>query len=160
MLKEGADAAKELGKDAKDLAEDIVEKAGEALDKVMGDGEPSYLERAADIYKMMGEGKMLDAFDKYYHDDVVMQEATGEVREGKATNREFEEQWLASIEEFHGGGARSITSNEEEKVTMVEAWADITFKDGNRRTMEEVAVQHWNDDGLIVRERFYYNTPL
>ena len=159
MLKEGADAAKELGKDAKDLAEDLVEKAGEALDKVMGDDEPSCFDRATDIYKMMGEGKMLEAFDKYYHDDVVMVEATGEVREGKANNRQFEEQWLDSIAEYHGGGARSITSNEAERVTMVEAWADITFKDGNRMKLEEVAVQHWNEDGLIVRERFYYNAP-
>ena len=156
ILKEGAETAKELGKEAKDFAEDIVDKAGDAIEKVMG---PSYLERAADIYKMMGEGKMLEAFDKYYADDVVMQEATGEVREGKATNREFEEQWLASIAEFHGGGPRAITSNEKEKVTMVEAWVDVTFKDGNRMLMEEVAVQHWNDDGLIVRERFYYNIP-
>ncbi len=159
ILKEGADTAKELGKDAKELAEDLVEKAGEAFDKVMGDDEPSCLDRATDIYKMMGEGKMLEAFDKYYHDDVVMQEATGDVREGKATNRQFEEQWLASIAEYHGGGARAITSNEEARVTMVEAWADITFKDGNRMMLEEVAVQHWNEDGLIVRERFYYNAP-
>ena len=159
IIKEGAEAAKELGKDAKEFAEDIVDKAGDAIDKVMGDSEPTCLERATDIYKMMGEGKMLDAFDKYYHDDVVMQEATGEVREGKATNRAFEEQWMATIQEYHGGGARFITANEEENVTMVEAWADITFKDGNRMTLEEVAVQHWNDEGLIVRERFYYNVP-
>ncbi len=156
MIKEGTEAAKELGKDAKELAEDIVEKAGDAIEKVIG---PSCYDRAADIYKMMGEGKMLEAFDQYYADDVVMIEATGEVREGKATSREFEENWLASIEEYHGGGARAITANEKEKVTMVEAWADITFKDGNRMTLEEVAVQHWNDEGLIVRERFYYNAP-
>ena len=156
MLKEGAEAAKELGKDAKELAEDIVEKAGDAIEKVVG---PSYYDRAADIYEMMGEGKMLEAFDKYYADDVVMIEATGEVREGKATSREFEEQWLASIAEFHGGGATAITSNEKEQVSMAEAWVDITFKDGKRMKMEEVAVQHWNDDGLIVRERFYYNAP-
>ena len=71
MLKEGTEAAKELGKDAKELAEDIVEKAGDAIEKVIGDDEPTYLERAADIYKMMGEGQMLDAFDKYYHDEIV-----------------------------------------------------------------------------------------
>ncbi len=159
MLKEGAEAAREFGKDVKELAEDIVEKAGGAIEKVMGDDEPTYYERAADIYTMMSQGQMLGAFDKYYHDDVVVQEATGEVREGKAVNRTFEEQWLASIQEFHGGGAKAITSNEEEKVTMVEAWVDVTFKDGNRVKMEEVAVQHWDDDGLIVRERFYYNAP-
>ena len=158
MLKEGAEAAREFGKDAKELAEDIVEKAGGAIEKVMSDDEPTYYERAADIYSMMSQGQMLGAFDKYYHDDVVVQEATGEVREGKAVNRTFEEKWLASIQEFHGGGATVITSNEKEKVTMVEAWVDVTFKDGKRMKMEEVAVQQWDGD-QIIHERFYYNAP-
>ena len=158
LLKEGAEAAREFGKDAKELAEDIVEKAGGAIEKVMSDDEPTYYERAVDIYTMMSQGQMLGAFDKYYHDDVVVQEATGEVREGKAVNRTFEEQWLASIQEFHGGGATVITANEKEKVTMVEAWVDVTFKDGNRMKMEEVAVQKWVGD-QIIHERFYYNAP-
>ena len=151
MLKEGAEAAKEI-------AEDIVEKAEDVMEKVLGDDEPTCMERAQDIYKMMGEGNMLEAFDKYYHDDVVMIEATGDVREGKATSREFEENWLASIEEFHGGGVHAITSNEEAGISMVEAWTEVTFKDGNRMKLEEVAVQHWKD-GKIIRERFYYNAP-
>jgi hypothetical protein len=30
------------------------------------------------------------------------------------------------------------------------------MKDGKRSTMEEVAVQKW-EDGQIIHERFYYN---
>jgi ketosteroid isomerase-like protein len=116
----------------------------------------TYLERAQTIYKMIGEGKMLEAFEQFYHEDVVMIEATGEKREGKDTNREFEKNWAAGIQEMHGGGAKAITSNEEAGVTMVEAWSDMTFKDGNRMKMEEVAVQKWEDD-KIIHERFYYN---
>lgn len=37
---------------------------------------------------MTGAGQMLEAFDKYYHENVVMIEATGDVRKSKATNRE------------------------------------------------------------------------
>ena len=101
MLKEGAEAAKEI-------AEDIVEKAEDVIGKVLGDDEPTCMELATAMYQMMGEGKMLEAFDKYYHDDVVMIEATGDVREGKETNRKFEEQWLASVKELHGGGVQEI----------------------------------------------------
>ena len=32
---------------------------------------------------------------------------------------------------------------------------DVTFKDGNRVQMEQVAVQKWAGD-QIVHERFYY----
>jgi ketosteroid isomerase-like protein len=39
---------------------------------------------------------------------------------------------------------------------MVESWMDVTMKDGKRSTMEEVAVQKW-EDGQIIHERFYYN---
>ncbi len=108
------------------------------------------------MYQMIGEGNMLEAFETYYHDDVVMVEATGDKREGKDANREFEKNWLAGIKEMHGGGVNAITSNEDAGVTMVEAWTDMTFKDGNRMKMEEVAVQKWDGD-KIIHERFYYN---
>ena len=116
----------------------------------------SYYEKAKDIYDMSAQGKMLDAFEKYYHKDVVMVEATGEERKGKDVNRKFEIEFLGMIKEMHGGGVRSITSNEKEATTMVESWMDITMKDGKRSMMEEVAVQKWKGD-QIIHERFYYN---
>jgi len=116
----------------------------------------NYYQKAKDMYDMLGQGKMLEAFEKYYHKDVIMVEATGEARNGKDTNREFEKKFLDSIKEMHGSGVNSITSNETEGVTMVESWMDITFKDGPRVKMEEVAVQRWKGD-LIIHERFYYN---
>jgi len=116
----------------------------------------SYLENANDLYKMIGEGHAMDAFEKYYHDDVVMIEANGEIRSGKETNRKFEQEFFSSIKEYHGGGVNSLTSNEQEGVTMVESWMEATFNDGNKVKMEEVAVQKWQDN-QIIQERFYYN---
>lgn len=118
----------------------------------------SYLQKAKDLYAMIGQGQLLDAFEKYYAEDVVMVEANGDKREGKAANREFEQQWLSGIQEMHGGGTTAITSDEENGVTMVETWIDCTFKDGNRMKMEEVCVQRWRGD-QIYHERFYYNMP-
>lgn len=164
ILKESAEAAKglaeEIADEAKDLAEkaeDLAEKAGDAFKTALSD-EPSHLERARFMYKLIGEGKMTEAFDKFYHEDVVMQEATGEVRKGKAASRTFMEQFQSTIQEVHGTGVHAVTSNEKAKVTMVESWMEVTFKDGNRVKMEEVAVQRW-DDGKIIHERFYYNAP-
>ena len=116
----------------------------------------SYYEKAKDMYDMSSQGKMLEAFEKYYHKDVVMVEATGETRKGKDANRKFETEFMGMIKEFHGTGVRAITSNEKEGTTMVESWMDATYKDGNRSMMEEVAVQKWKDD-QIIHERFYYN---
>lgn len=118
----------------------------------------SNLKNASDLYAMIGQGQVLEAFEKYYHEDIVMIEATGEVRKGKDTNREHEKQWLSSVKEMHGGGVTGITSNEDEGITMVENWMEASYQDGNRVKMEQVSVQKWQDD-QIIRERFYYNMP-
>ena len=118
----------------------------------------TYLEKITACHKMVGEGKMLEAFEKFYHDDVVMVEATGEVRKGKDVNREFEKEWLSGVKEMHDGGILSINANEDAATTSVESWIDVSFQDGNRMKMEEVAIQKWKD-GKIIHERFYYNAP-
>jgi ketosteroid isomerase-like protein len=116
----------------------------------------SYYEKAKDIYDMSAQGKLLDAFEKYYHNDVVMVEATGESRKGKEANRKFQQEFMNMIKNIHGTGVRAITSDEKQATTMVESWMDVTMKDGKRNMMEEVAVQKWKGD-QIIHERFYYN---
>ncbi len=110
------------------------------------------------MYDMIAHGQLMDAFEKYYHTNVTMVEATGEERKGKEANRKFQNEFLGNIKEVNGSGVTSITENDRDDVTMVESWMDITFKDGKRSKMEEVAVQKWKDDKIIY-ERFYYNTP-
>ena len=118
----------------------------------------TYLERAQDIYRKIGEGDLHGAIDQYYADDMTVTEATGEQFEGKETAKRRATEWQQGIQEFHGGGVHSITSNEDEGVTVVESWVDITPKGGDRMKFEEVAVQKWEGD-RIVRERFYYFIP-
>jgi hypothetical protein len=118
----------------------------------------TYLKKIAECHRLVSEGKILEAFEKYYHNDIVMIEATGEVRKGKNTNREFQKQFLSGVKEIHDGGVLSLNSNEEAATTSVETWIEMTFHDGNRVKMEEVAIQKWQD-GKIIHERFYYNMP-
>jgi ketosteroid isomerase-like protein len=114
----------------------------------------TYHEKAADIYNKLGQGKLLDAFDQYYDEKVVMIEADGRKREGKEANRKYEENFLGMIKEFHGMGIDAITADEKNGVTFVESWMDITFQDGNRANLKQVAVQRWKGDH-IIEERFY-----
>lgn len=115
----------------------------------------SYKAKAQDIYDQLGQGKLLNAFDQYYAEDVVMTEPRG-TRKGKAECRKYEEQFLDSIQEFHNLEVTNIGANEEDATSFVESMMDVTFKDGNRAQMEQVAVQQWKGDH-IVHERFYYN---
>ncbi len=115
----------------------------------------NYKEKATDIYNQLGQGKLLDAFDQYYAEDVVMTEPRG-TRKGKVECRKYEEQFLDSIQEFHDLEVKNIGANEEAATSFVESIMDVTFKNGHRAKMEQVAVQQWKDDH-IVHERFYYN---
>ncbi len=55
-----------------------------------------------ELNQMILSGQALEAFEKFYADDLVMQENDQPLRIGKAANREFEEQFFGSIKEFHG----------------------------------------------------------
>lgn len=118
----------------------------------------SCLQNATELQSMMGQGQMMEAFEKFYAEDVTVVEANGETRQGKDAQRDAIKEWQNMLKEMHGGGVGAITSNEETNTTCVESWVDVTMADGNRIKMEEVAVQKWKD-GQIVHERFYYNLP-
>ncbi len=115
----------------------------------------NYKEKAQDIYNQLGEGKLLDAFDQYYAENVVMTEPRG-TRTGKAECREYEEKFLNDVEEFHDLKVINIGANETDATSFVESMMDVTFKNGHRAQMEQVAVQKWKGDH-IIHERFYYN---
>lgn len=98
-------------------------------------------------------GKALEAFDELYGDDVVMQENTGEPFAGKALNREREIKFFSSIAQLHD--IRMTASAVNGDVSFSEWLMDLTFQNGQRHTMHQVAVRRWKD-GKIVHERFYY----
>ena len=98
-------------------------------------------------------GKILETFDAYYANDVIMSENLTDERVGKAVNREYEIKFLENVHEFHGAQVgRVIVDGDHAAVE----WAfDFTFQDGNRVKMQQVAVQTWKD-GKIIREDFYH----
>lgn len=117
----------------------------------------THLERAQDLYRAIDEGRMMEALETYYHEDVVVVEADGTTRRGKSAQREAIDAWMQDVDEIHSGETEFVTSNEDEAVTMVQSTADVTMR-GRRQTLQEVAVQEW-EDGRIVRERFFYYVP-
>ena len=117
----------------------------------------SLKEKVIELNTMIQSGKLMDAFEKYYHPEVVMQENNDEPTIGKDANRERELQVLKqqseTIEKFHGH-VNAVTEGED--VTMVEWTFDMTFKGGMQVKQDQIAVQKWQD-GQIISERFYYS---
>ena len=114
----------------------------------------SVKEKIEDVYQHVQNGTALDAFEKYYADNVTMILEDGTAVEGKDANRKRENEFFDSVESFNGMEVVGITANEETGKTSVESWMDVTFNGGNRMKLEQVATQNW-EDGKIVRERFY-----
>ena len=98
-------------------------------------------------------GDIISAFEKYYADDVVMQENDSPPHIGKAVNRKREQDFVNSVQEFHG--ARLIGEAVNGDRAYSEWEYDLTFKNGPRTKMQQVTSRLWKD-GLVSHERFYY----
>ena len=112
-------------------------------------------ENVQGYFDLLSKGDMMAAFEKYYSEDVIMQENNEEPRVGKETNRKFEIEYMSGIEEVHGAEIKNMAINPESGIVFIQASMDATFKGFGRTTMEEVQVQTWKD-GKIVHEKFFY----
>jgi len=112
-------------------------------------------EKVKDVNDMILSGKGMEAFEKHYHEDVVMQENNQEPTEGKEANRKRELESMSAVEEFHGAEVKNVALGDE--VSMVEWMFDMTYKGGQRTCINQVAVQKW-ENGKIISERFYYDS--
>ncbi|HWP92166.1 MAG TPA: SnoaL-like domain-containing protein [Thermodesulfobacteriota bacterium] len=113
----------------------------------------SLREQVEDLNSMILKGQILEAFEKYYADNVVMQENDQPPTVGKDANREREKQFLANLTEFRGAEVKAVAVGDD--VTMVEWFFDYTHKEWGKKTYHQVAVQKWKD-GKIIHEKFYY----
>ena len=113
------------------------------------------IDQVNELNQQILQGNVLGAFDKFYAENVVMQENNKEPRIGKDVNRKYEEDFVASVEAWHGAEVKSVSVNEATGTAAVEWFMDLTFKGGHRTQLEQVAVQTW-EGGQVVRERFYY----
>jgi len=98
-------------------------------------------------------GDILGAFEKYYANDVVMQENDAEPFRGKDVNRKREQEFVNSVETFHSGKLLAAAVNGDVGFSQWEY--DVTLKGVGRIKMEQVAVRRWKN-GQVVSERFYY----
>ena len=106
------------------------------------------------LNQMILEGKTLEAFEKFYADDVVMQDNDYPVRAGKEVNRQYEEAFVNGLTEFRG--AKVLNTVISDDIAAIEWWMDFTHKDFGTRNYRQLSVQRWKN-GKIVEEKFYYN---
>ena len=107
----------------------------------------------AELNQAILDGAALEAFEKFYADDVVMQENDAEPTVGKAANREREKAFFDAITAFRG--AEVLATGIGEDTTFSHWLMDYTHKEWGDRTYRQVSVRTWKD-GKIIREVFHY----
>ncbi|MEM6455249.1 MAG: nuclear transport factor 2 family protein [Acidobacteriota bacterium] len=105
-----------------------------------------------ELNQLINAGSILEAFDRFYADDVVMFELDGNHYDGKVTNRAREEAFIASVETWHGVTLHGVGVGDD--VTYSEWTFDFDKKGEGRQTFRQVAARRWRD-GQIVEERFF-----
>jgi len=105
------------------------------------------------LNELVLQGKALEAFDKYYYEDVTMQENNQLPTIGKKTNREREEIFFANITEFRSAEVVNLAIGEN--VSYVTWKYDYTHKEWGVRNYTQISVQQW-EDGKIIHEQFFY----
>ncbi|HEY0752108.1 MAG TPA: SnoaL-like domain-containing protein [Chitinophagaceae bacterium] len=106
-----------------------------------------------DLNQLVIEGKPMEAFEKYYHEDVAMQENGNAPVIGKEANRKRELEFFANVQEFRNASVKGLAVGNE---TSFVIWSyDYTHKEWGVRNYTQVSVQNWKD-GKIINEQFFY----
>jgi len=111
--------------------------------------------RIHELLDYVRSGRIMEAMNEFYDDDVVMEEPMYGKTVGLAANLERERNFVDSVKEFKGFEASKVA--EGDGVSFYENVMDWVDVDGNEIHAEQAVVAEWKD-GKIVHERFYYNT--
>lgn len=114
----------------------------------------TFAQRDAELNEQILQGEILEAFEEFYADDVVMEEGD-QRREGKEANREYEEQFVGALQEFRSAQIHARAIDEENRTTFSEWENDFTLEGVGDVLQKQVSVRTWNEDGQIVNEKFY-----
>ena len=110
-----------------------------------------------ELNEMIASGQAMEAFEKFYADDVVMQENNQEARKGKDACRKYEEEFFSNVAEFHEGSLHGSAAQGD--LSYSEWTFDVTFKDGSRMRNHQVAARRWKN-GKVVSEQFFYEPNI
>ena len=98
-------------------------------------------------------GQTMEAFEKYYHDDIVMQENHMPPTVSKAANRQRELEFYSNVSEFRKSEVKGVGIGDN--ISFVIWEYDYTHKEWGVRNYTQVSIQEWKD-GKIIKEKFVY----
>lgn len=111
--------------------------------------------RIHELLEYVRDGRIMEAMEEFYADDVVMEEPAYGRTEGLEANLERERRFVDSVARFKRFEAKNVaTAPGASFYENVMEWTDVS---GNDQHVEQAVAAEWKE-GKIVRERFYYAT--
>ncbi|MBS2097554.1 SnoaL-like domain-containing protein [Carboxylicivirga linearis] len=112
-------------------------------------------ERVKRLNTMIEERQILQAFEKFYAEDVTLQDNENDPLIGKDICRKKQEEFVTGILDYKKAKARNtLISN---NISVVEWDMDYTHEEWGHRSLKMITVQRWNTEGEIINEKYYYN---
>lgn len=106
-----------------------------------------------DLNHLVLSGKAMEAFEKYYAENVEMRENENNPTIGKHANRIRETEFFSKITEFRSSEVKEVSVNGN---TSFVIWKyDYTHAEWGVRNYTQVSVQKW-ENGKIIHEQFFY----
>jgi hypothetical protein len=102
---------------------------------------------------LIKEGKIMEAFEKYYGEDVTIHENGSPPIKGKDENRKRGIKFLWEVDEIYSAEIKSVAF--EKNLSMTEWTINVKLKDGSKKIIYRVNVQTWKDY-KIISERLYF----
>lgn len=106
-----------------------------------------------DLNALIQDGRIMDAFEKYYGEDVVIHQNGNSPIEGKGENRKRGIKFLWEIDEVYDAKVLSVSFGD--LVSMTEWSIDVKTKSNIRKLLYRVNVQYWNARKIVL-ERLYF----
>jgi hypothetical protein len=120
----------------------------------------SLLELTQQMVDGLKDGKFVEGMETFYADNVINEEPTGAIIEGKANLIAHEKNALEQVVAYNGIEIKSIGVGDDDGqgngVTYAEYKLSIDKKDGSKFNPDQVQVTRW-ENGKAVHIRFYYN---
>ena len=107
-----------------------------------------------DLISLVENGQMLEAMNRYYDENVAMQENISPPVVGFAENYAREQAFYGSLEALKFKLVSVVVEGDRAAINWV---FDYTTADGMQYRMDEIAIQSWRN-GKIVHERYVYDT--
>jgi hypothetical protein len=105
---------------------------------------------------LVRKGKLLEAFDRYYDKNIVLQIDGGFASFGRNEERSRESIFFQDIGKLQSVEVKSVAiGGRNNDVSMTEWAINIVNKEGRREVVYRVNVQKWKS-GRIVNEKIYF----